>query len=116
MANPVVHFEIIGTDGTALQAFYAELFGWRIDADNPLKYGLVEAAGGGIPGGIGASSQDGSTSTRFYVGVDDLQAKLDAASKLGATTVLPPSAVPGGPEIALFSDPNGNVVGLMKNQ
>ena len=32
MANPVVHFEIMGKDGAALQKFYADLFGWTIDA------------------------------------------------------------------------------------
>ena len=52
MGQPVVHFEVIGKDGEQLQRFYADLFSWRIDADNPLKYGSVEDAG--ITGGIGS--------------------------------------------------------------
>jgi uncharacterized protein len=41
MGQPVVHFEVIGKDGAKLQHYYAELFGWEIDANNPLKYGTV---------------------------------------------------------------------------
>jgi len=113
MADPVIHFEIIGKDAAGLQKFYAELFGWDIDADNPLKYGNVAAGVGGIGGGVGPTV-DGSARTMFYVGVEDLQAKIDAAQALGATTVMPPMDVPGGPSIAMFADPDGNLIGLMK--
>src|SRR4051795_13731317 len=55
MANPVVHFEVIGSDGAKLQAFYRDVFGWSIDANNPMQYGMVSAGsergiGGGIAG------------------------------------------------------------------
>jgi predicted enzyme related to lactoylglutathione lyase len=48
------------------------------------------------------------------VNVDDVQAKLDEAEKLGAKTMVPPMQVPEGPEIALFTDPDGNLIGLAK--
>src|SRR5215472_18677073 len=89
MADPVIHFEIIGKDAADSQKFYADLFGWDIDADNPLKYGSVAAGDGGIGGGVGPT-MDGSVRTMFYVGVEDLQAKIDAAQALGAKTVMPP--------------------------
>ena len=113
MTDPVIHFEIIGKDAAALQKFYADLFGWDIDADNPLNYGNVAAGEGGIGGGVGPTV-DGSSRTTFYVGVADLQATLDNAVRLGATTVMPPMDVPGGPSIAMFTDPDGNLLGLMK--
>jgi predicted enzyme related to lactoylglutathione lyase len=113
MTDPVVHFEIIGKDAAGLQKFYADLFGWDIDADNPLNYGMVAAAEGGIGGGVGPT-MDGSVRTMFYVGVEDLQAKLDAAQALGGKTVMPPMDVPGGPSIAMFTDPDGNLIGLTK--
>ncbi len=113
MADPVIHFEIIGTDAAALQKFYGQLFGWDIDAANPLQYGSVVAAEGGIGGGV-APAVDGSARTTFYVGVADLQATLGKAAALGATTVMPPMDVPGGPSIAMFTDPDGNLIGLMK--
>lgn len=43
MGQPVVHFEVVGNDGARLQGYYAELFGWKMDADNPMNYALVEA-------------------------------------------------------------------------
>ena len=43
MPNPVVHFEIGGADGVALQQFYAAAFDWNVNAENPMQYGLVEA-------------------------------------------------------------------------
>ena len=60
MPNPVVHFEITGADGSALQNFYQELFDWKIDANNQWQYGVVETGGdGGINGGI-AGNEDGA--------------------------------------------------------
>jgi predicted enzyme related to lactoylglutathione lyase len=113
MPDPVVHFEIIGLDAPALQKFYGQLFGWKIDANNPLKYGTVEAAEGGIGGGV-APTFDGSARVTVYVQVDDLQAALDQAEELGGKAVMPPSDIPGGPTIAQFTDPDGNQIGLMK--
>jgi predicted enzyme related to lactoylglutathione lyase len=49
-----------------------------------------------------------------YVDVDDLRATLDKAKSLGAEVMMPPMDVPGGPAIAQFRDPDGNVVGIMK--
>ena len=50
----------------------------------------------------------------FYVNVPDVAAALKTAESLGAKTVMPPMAVPGGPEIAQFADPDGNIIGLSK--
>jgi hypothetical protein len=33
--------------------------------------------------------------------------------EIGGKTVLPPTDVPEGPSLALFSDPEGNVIGLV---
>jgi len=111
MANPVNHFEILGKDGEALQKFYTDLFGWSIDANNPMKYGVVAKADNGIGGGV-AASMDGTAMVTVYVEVDDLQAALDRAESLGGKTVMPPMDVPGGPKIAQFTDPEGNLIGL----
>ena len=54
MANQVVHFEIIGTDGNALREFYKEAFGWEYQAvGGPMDYALVQNAG--LGGGIGGA-------------------------------------------------------------
>jgi uncharacterized protein len=100
--------------GNQLEKFYGELFGWKIDSNNPMKYGIVDTGGGpgGINGGVGVT-QDGSKRVSIYVQVDNLQATLDKAEKLGGKTILPPTEVPGGPKLAMFADPAGNVTGLM---
>jgi len=112
MARPVTHFEVHGKNGKALQDFYAELFDWKIDANNPMNYGLVEAAQPGIGGGI--TQSDGAPMVTFYVDVTDLAATLASVEKLGGKTVMPPMEVPGGPTIAMFQDPDGNTIGIMK--
>ena len=76
MANPVVHFEVTGKDGKKLQDFYAKTFGWKIDASNPMNYGVVDNAGEGIGGGISAGD-GGTKQVTFYIAVDNPQAYLD---------------------------------------
>jgi predicted enzyme related to lactoylglutathione lyase len=114
MGAPVVHFEIMGGQGNQLEKFYAELFGWKINSNNPMKYGVVDTGGGPgrINGGVGAN-QDGSKRVSVYAQVNDLQATLDRVEKLGGKTILPPTEVPGGPKLAMFADPAGNVTGLI---
>jgi hypothetical protein len=46
MGAPVVHFEIMGGEGGQLEKFYSELFGWKINSNNPMKYGVVDTGGG----------------------------------------------------------------------
>ena len=53
MGQPVVHFEIMGKDGEKLQSYYSQLFGWEIDANNPLNYGVVQRDGNLAPDGTG---------------------------------------------------------------
>ncbi len=113
MTNPVAWFEVTGPDAGGLQRFYAEAFGWQIDASNPMNYGMVQAQEGGIGGGVGPSP-DGSAQVTFYVSVPDLQAALDKIGQLGGKTITPPMEVPDGPTLAYFSDPAGNRIGLMK--
>ena len=116
MGAQVVHFEIMGGNGNELEKFYSQLFGWKINSNNPMKYGVIDTAGSGtIDGGVG-SSQDGGKRVTVYVQVEDLQAILDQAERLGGRTILPPSVVPGGPKLALFSDPAGNVTGIMEGR
>ena len=114
MSNPVVHFEIMGNQTAKLASFYSALFGWKVDTNNPMNYGLVDTGGGaGIPGGIG-DEPDGSNRVTVYVQVDDLQKYLDDAVSQGATVRMPPTEIPGAVTMAMFSDPAGNVIGMIK--
>jgi hypothetical protein len=111
MKGKVTHFEVHGRDGKRLQEFYGSLFGWSIDANNPMQYGMVSAEPGGIGGGITAGQKPMVT---FYVEVADPAAALTEAQRLGGKTVMAPTAIPNGPTIAQFTDPEGNLIGLVK--
>jgi predicted enzyme related to lactoylglutathione lyase len=110
----VVHFEMAGGDGKKLQEFYGKAFGWNIDANNPMNYGMVGVEDAGVGGGISPAGPEGSPHITVYIEVEDLQTALDDIEKLGGKTVNPPMDVPGGPALAHFSDPEGNFVGLVK--
>jgi predicted enzyme related to lactoylglutathione lyase len=116
MGNPVVHFEVLGKDAEATQTFYAKIFDWPMEKVMD-TYAMVHTGGeGAIAGGVGATMPGSPGHSTFYVEVDDLQAKLDAIEAAGGSTVQPPMDVPDGPSIALFKDPDGNLVGLVKTR
>jgi len=115
MGNPVVYFEIGGADDDTLRRFYSELFGWGLESLPPGGYTVVDTrAGAGINGGIGRSS-DGTPWSTFYVEAEDLQAVLDKAESLGGKTVVPVTVIPNVVIWAMFSDPDGLLVGLYKS-
>jgi uncharacterized protein len=113
MPNPVVHFEVLGKDAEALSRFYGDTFQWEMQSVMP-AYAMAKP-GEGIDGGVGSSSEGSPGHVTFYVQVEDLQAALDKIAANGGSTVQPPMDVPGGPAIALFADPEGHVVGLVKS-
>jgi predicted enzyme related to lactoylglutathione lyase len=114
MGKKVTHFEIIGKDGKKLQTFYSKLFDWPIDANNPLNYGQVDAHDSGLGGGI-ATGQPGEPSrVTIYIEVENLDEYLKKAEGLGGKTIMAPTDVPGGPTLAMFTDPEGHIVGLLQ--
>ncbi len=114
MGNKVVHFEVTGKDGKKLQDFYSKLFDWKVDANNPMNYGMVSGDDAGLGGGISATMDGSPSYVTVYVEVQDLADHLKKAESLGGKTLMQPMDVPGGPKIAMFSDPEGNTVGLIK--
>jgi predicted enzyme related to lactoylglutathione lyase len=120
MGQPVVHFEVIGKDADKLQGYYSELFGWEFQADNPMKYGLVDREanlspeGLGIGGGVGTGPDGYEGHVTFYVGVDDVEAALAKAQSLGGTRVMGPEKVMDQVELGLFQDPEGHLIGVVK--
>ncbi len=115
MGAPVVHFEVQALEPERLQGFYADLFDWQVDADNPIGYGMVDTGTDeGIRGGIGPAG-GGQGGLTWYAQVDDPDAYLRRAEELGGEIVLPTTEVPGGQvTLAMFADPEGNRVGLVK--
>ena len=115
MPNPVVHFEIVGRDGARLQQFYRDAFDWVIDADNPMAYGLVEAQGDGIGGGVGQAMGPEPYAT-VYIQVDDMRSVLDQVESLGGEIVVDITTIPGMVTFAHFRDPEGNLIGMVHSE
>jgi predicted enzyme related to lactoylglutathione lyase len=114
VGNAVVHFEVGAADDGPLVAFYGELFGWGLQGFSGGGYTMVDTRGGdGINGGIG-KSRTGAPWSTFYVETGDLQATLDKANSLGGSTVMPVTDFGGAVTIAMFNDPDGLLVGLVR--
>src|SRR2546429_8470040 len=98
MGQPVVHFEVMGKDGPALQSFYTDLFGWRIAPDNPMNYGVVQRDGNVSPDGVGIGGGGGQAPgghpghTTFYIEAPDFEARPANAERPGGARVEGPAA------------------------
>jgi predicted enzyme related to lactoylglutathione lyase len=121
MGQPVVHFEIVGKDPAKLHSYYGDLFGWQIDANNPMNYGTVaregnlNADGVWIGGGIGAGPEGYDGHVTFYVEVPDVEAALAKAESLGGSRMMGPDEPMAGLVIGIFRDPEGHLVGLVQS-
>ena len=101
------------SDLAAAKAVYAALLGVAPQADSDYYVGF-EAEGqhvGLVPGG----GPQGMTSPVAYWQVPDIEAKLAEVTAAGATVKEPPRDVGGGRQVATFTDPDGNVVGLLQD-
>ena len=55
------------------------------------------------------------TRVTFYVGVDDVTEYLEKAASMGGSVVMPEMEVMEDVVIGIFADPEGQVIGLVKN-
>lgn len=108
----VIHFEVVGKDGPALQKYYGQLFGWNIDTNNPGGYGMTKADDTGVVVGVGASPDGSGGWVTGYVTVKDIDATLARVTELGGTVVMPKFSPGAGATLAMVADPEGHVIGL----
>jgi predicted enzyme related to lactoylglutathione lyase len=112
MGRPVIHFEIGCRDQARTGDFYSKLFGWQITTAGPAS-NIQTGSSEGIPGHITSLGHEPEHYTTFYVDVEDVQAALDKAVDLGGKKLVGPIKIPTG-TFAWFSDPDGNMIGLLK--
>ena len=111
MPSPIVHAEIRSTDPDATRAFFGKLFGWTFPEGAIPGYTYVDSGvPNTLPAGIGPV-QGGHPLVTFFVGVDDIDAAVLDATRLGGSVVQEPVRVPGV-AFAWIADPAGQVVGL----
>jgi predicted enzyme related to lactoylglutathione lyase/transcriptional regulator with XRE-family HTH domain len=113
--RPVVKWQMIARDPERLAAFYAELFGWKIDAENALHYREVNTGSPrGIGGGIWPAPPEAPSFVQLFVEVSDLEAAVAQARALGAEVIVPPQELPDGDALAIVKDPAGIPLGMTR--
>jgi predicted enzyme related to lactoylglutathione lyase len=111
-ARPVVHWEIEARDAGSQAVFYRELFNWDV-GEGPIMQ-IPAGLGGPEPGPAGHIRQGDRSGVSLYIQVRDLRSSLTRATELGATVVLEPFDLPGGPTLAAVTDPEGNPLVLVQ--
>jgi predicted enzyme related to lactoylglutathione lyase len=85
-----------------------------------MRYGIVSregnlnAQGVGIGGGVAAGPEGYSGHVTFYVEVPDVEEALQQAERLGGTRVMGPDDIGGGMVLGQFQDPEGHLIGLVR--
>ena len=101
------------SDLAAAKQVYAALLGVAPQADSAYYVGF-DAAGqhiGLVPGG----GPQAMSSPVAYWHVDDIEAKLAEVTAAGAKVKEPARDVGRGRLVATFTDPDGNVLGLLQD-
>jgi len=117
MGNPVVHWEFGTENPEKVSDFYSKVFDWKIQNFPEIKYRMVDTqAGAGINGGIMTPERSGPWpgNMSFYIDVEDLATYRKKIEQAGGKILVPEQEVPGMGSFALFSDPDGRVLGIWK--
>lgn len=102
------------SDVGAAKAVYSALLGIAPQTDSEYYVGF-DVAGqhiGLVPGG----GPQAMTSPVAFWHVDDIEAKLAEVTAAGGEVKEAPHAVGGGRLVATFTDPDGNLLGLLQDR
>jgi uncharacterized protein len=115
MNNPVMQFQILSAAPDETAKFYSALFGWAVNANNPLGYREINTGSAeGIQGGIWPAPPQAPSFVQLFIAVDDVKAYTRRAGDMGAKVIVPPTALPDGGELAVMHDPRGMSFGIIK--
>jgi len=117
VAHKIVHWELMGPDGDALAGFYRALFGWDSEAVPGFdRYNMVDGETAGIGGAVGQGPDAMPNYMTFYVEVASIDEHLAKVEAAGGSTVMARTVIPGTVTFGMFSDPAGNMVGLVESE
>jgi hypothetical protein len=114
MSNPLCHFEFMTADVEKCRAFYGTVFNWEFDGDSMPGYTLVQTGQDPAGGLFQKPDTAPSPCLNAYFTVEDIDATLATATEHGAEVLVPKTPIPGVGHFAMFTDPEGIVVGIMK--
>src|SRR4051794_29492101 len=108
--------ELGTSDADGAQRFYEQVFGWTT-SDMGEEYGgyrIFNRGGTGAPGGMTLPDPSVPPPWQPYVAVGDPDATTAEAKELGGSVLAEPMDVPKVGRIAVLSDPQGAVFGIIK--
>ena len=110
--------ELTSTDIAGGIAFYAALFGWGTQAMpmGGFEYTVFQREGQPVAGGMPRPKEMEGIPTHWmpYFAVENADATLEAARKLGAQTPMEVMAVEGVGRFVTFMDPTGAAVSVLQ--
>jgi uncharacterized protein len=116
LGKPVIQWQVISPKPDDHAAFYAKLFDWTVNADNPLGYRMVDTGSErGIPGGFWPAPAEMPPFVQLFIEVDDVDGCILQSAGLGATVIIPPQNLPGGEQMAVLRDPLGMSFAIYRN-
>ena len=116
MADRVAHFEIPSNDPARSMRFFETIFGWHFQEFGKDGYWLAISGDESTPGINGAIMRPVAPGQPIVntINVDDIDKKLQQVEELGGKLVKPKWLVPEVGWLAFFSDPDGNMHGIMQ--
>lgn len=120
MSHNFVWYELMTTDPAAAEDFYKHVVGWGArDSSLPnLRYTLFSAGPAPVAGMMALTKDACEAGVRpgwlGYIGVDDVDAAKERATRAGAIVHHQPTDIPGVGRFAVLGDPQGAVFALFK--
>jgi predicted enzyme related to lactoylglutathione lyase len=113
-----MQFQILSKAPDETARLYSNLFGWSIDANNPMGYRrIATGSAGGIQGGIWPAPPQSPDFVQLFIAVDNVKSSVRKAEELGAKLIIPPAVLPEGDEMAVLLDhPQGMSFGVWKQK
>lgn len=109
-----IWYELMTPDAEGSKAFYDRVVGWNIQTTHgdDTGYGFINTADGGMTGGVlhltDDMTQHGARPCWVgYIGVDDVDASLEAVAAAGGTVLMPARDIEMAGRTAMVADPNG---------
>lgn len=115
MPAEIVHIEFKSVSFPRTAEFYARVFDWQTEQNGSGSYMKLNGAGE-VSGGWVRADMIQAPAPIAYLAVDDLEKTLAEVEAAGGRVLVRSQPFAGGGEVALFADPDGNVLGLWRRR